>query len=175
MDIVSDAGSEWSQVTGEDVITREAVLSLIAAMQAEHTKQQQLLRNQMKVMAAFSRHPQGACVHSAARLMQAAIRSRAARRDAAATHIARMWKGHEARKVLDLSIVRRAAVRMQAAQRRHVQVDKFKSLLAAFPDRSKAKLIEAAKQAQTESKKMLKQLNTLAGLLPRLRRTRGVL
>lgn len=129
-----------------DAVSRDAVLSLISDLQREHCNAQALLRNQLKVMAAFSQHPQGEAVHSATKQLQAAARSRIARVKAASIRIAILWKGKAARLLYLKSL--RAVVLIQATQRKYRQYLRFKELLAGFPERSRYRLLESAAEAK---------------------------
>ena len=115
-----DAGSDWSSVEREhdvDFLHRK-----IAALQHEH----HLLRNQMAVMAAFAHQPAGVPVHAKATVVQAAERLRAAR----TKFIAR----------------RAAAIKVQAAYRRHEKSAKWRKMLDTFPERTKSALLSRALQ-----------------------------
>ena len=83
-----------------------------------------MLRNQMHVMAALAQQPVGQHVHNKAILLQTAFRR------------------HMLRKAF--FCLRDAAIKVQTAQRRHVQLVKWNVTLLTFPERTKAALLMRA-------------------------------
>lgn len=144
-DTMSDAGSEWSIVihdTGDRETMLQQVNDLIMRMRKDHKKQQDLLRNQIKVMAAYSAYPEGSCVHLSASKLQAAVRAHAKHRTSSALLIQRYYRRF--RSICTFKKAGHAVQKLQSSSRGYMQRKIWKATLSTFPERTKAALLARA-------------------------------
>ena len=129
-------GSEFEYMPTQSELARsKEEIRALQAQVAQYEKQQCLLRNQVKVMAAYNANPQGNEVHEAMRFIQASARQHLAHKHLlgalrAATFLQAKARSCIVRKGFALS--RKSAVGIQAVQRRHQATVKYNTARRAI-------------------------------------------
>jgi hypothetical protein len=126
----SQTPSEFECISTENELAQKEHIRALQEKVFQYEKQQVLLTNQIKVMAAYNAHPQGNEVHERMRRLQAAVRRRLARKFLvkalrAATCLQATLCGHF--KLEAFATKRQSAIRLQSAHRRDVASSRYES------------------------------------------------